>query len=82
MICELADGKPLAVGIRQTLKAIQDGRALKVFLAHDADEALTAQLLQNAKDKKIPAVFVATMQELGRACKIQVPASAAAIIKG
>jgi large subunit ribosomal protein L7A len=82
MINELADGKPMAVGIRQTIKAIEDGRALKVFLAQDADSDLTAQILQAAKDKKIPAVFVATMQELGRACKIQVPASAAAIIKG
>lgn len=70
------------VGIKQTLKAIRDGRANTVFLAMDAEAGLLEPLAQACEEQGIPVTRLATMRELGRMFGIQVPAAAAALTKG
>ncbi len=70
-----------AVGSNQTVKAIQKGRALVVFVAKDADRRVTDPVVRAAQEKGLPVVQEHTGKELGRACGIAVSAAAAAILQ-
>ncbi len=71
----------LVVGAKQFKKALRDRRALKVFLAQNADPAVTAPIAQLCKAENIPCLWVRTMKELGHACGIEVGAAAATAVK-
>jgi len=68
------------VGAKQVKRALNDGRARKLFVAGDADPRVTQPLAQLAVDKGVPVELVPTMRELGSACGIAVGSAAAAII--
>lgn len=71
---------PKVVGVKQTRKAIREGRAALVFLARDADPALTEPLAGACTANGIALDASATMAELGKACGIAVGASVAAVL--
>lgn len=68
------------VGVKQTRRALRDGRVKAVFLAHDADPALTEPLAELAGEKNVPVVWTEHMRDLGRACGIAVGAAVAATV--
>ncbi len=68
------------VGIKQLRKALNSGEAKKVFVAEDADPALTEPLLSECKSLQVPVIFVPSMKQLGAACSISVDAAVAAIL--
>ena len=70
----------IVVGMKQLRKALKNDRALRVFLAENADPALTEPLAAVCKAKGVPCTWVATMADLGRACGIEVGAAAAATV--
>lgn len=70
-----------AVGIKQTLKAVDRGKAEVVFIAKDADEKLVDELKQACLKNSVEIIYADTMQQLGKACSIEVGAAAAAILK-
>lgn len=72
--------RKLVVGVKQLKKALGSGIASQVFLAENADPALTEPLQDLCLQKQIPFAWVATMSDLGRACGIDVGAAAAAVI--
>jgi Ribosomal protein HS6-type (S12/L30/L7a) len=78
MLSELSNAKAVA-GCKQTLRAIRQGSAAKVFLANDVDPSLTGPVAKAAKEAGL-AVEQASMRELGRACGIDLPTAAAAVI--
>lgn len=80
MLQELRNAKRV-VGIKQLRKALRDGTALKVFVADNADERLTAPIKELCEETGVPLVSVPTMAELGEACSIDVGAAVAAIIR-
>ena len=80
MLQELRNAKRV-VGIKQLRKALRDGTALKVFVADNADERLTAPIKELCEETGVPFVSVPTMAELGEACSIDVGAAVAAIIR-
>ena len=69
------------VGAKQTKLAIENGEAVQVFIASDADVKLTEPIAERCRERGIPLVSVVSMRELGRTCGIQVGASAAAMIR-
>lgn len=71
---------PKVVGVKQTRKAVREGRAALVFLAKDADPALTAPLAEACAVNGIALDGSATMAQLGEACGISVGASVAAVL--
>ncbi len=73
--------KEKTVGAKQTLKLIENGQAQVLYVAKDAEERVTAPLLQVAKEKSLEIVFVESMKDLGNACGIKVGAATAAILK-
>lgn len=73
-------GHNVVVGAKQLKKALRDGRAHEVFLAKNADFALTEPIEALCLSKKIHVAWVPTMAELGNACGIDVGAAAAAVV--
>lgn len=80
MLRELKDS-PKVVGVKQLRKAIGRGEIRLVFLAEDADPAITEPLAELAALRELPVRRVGSMKELGRACGIAVGAAAAGLLK-
>ncbi len=79
MLSELKTGSRV-VGAKQAKRAILDGRALRVFLARDADPRITAPLENLCREKNIPIETACTMAELGAACNIAVGSAVAVLL--
>ena len=67
------------VGLKQTVKAIKNGTAKKVYLAEDADDFIKQSVQDVCRDRNIQIIYVSNMKELGDACGIDIGASTAAI---
>ena len=72
--------KKKVVGLKQTRRALTEGLAVTVYVARDADPALTEPLMQCCRTNGVGTVEGWSMKELGRACGIQVGTAAAAIV--
>ena len=68
------------VGVKQSRKAIREGRAKQVYLACDADPAITEPLAESCEACGIPVNCEHTMAQLGQACRITVGASVVALL--
>ena len=79
MLTELKQGSKV-VGVKQTKRAVNDGKAARVFLAEDADPRVTAPVEALCAEKQIPVERVPQMKELGSACGIAVPSAVAALL--
>ena len=75
------NGQPKVVGVKQSRRAIREGRAVQVFLATNADPALTGPLAALCAAEGIPVEQAATMEELGKAAGIQVGAAVVAVLR-
>ena len=73
-------GKQVVVGAKQLKKALLGGRAEYVFLAENADPAVTEPIEDMCSRLQIQIHWVASMADLGRACGIEVGAAAAAVV--
>lgn len=69
------------VGVKQSRRAIREGRAARVFLAADADPAVTAPIAASCAELHIPVEREITMAQLGRACHITVGAAVAVLLR-
>ena len=84
----MAEGNPLAelsgrktvVGAKQLKKALLGGRAQKVFLAENADPAITEPIAVLCQQNNVAYAWVRSMTDLGHACGIDVGAAAAAAV--
>ena len=79
-ISELSAAKK-AVGLNQTKKAVNNGKAIKVFAAKDADEMFLLQIKRLCEGKPVLIDGSMTMAELGSACKIDVGCAVCAVIE-
>ena len=79
MLTELERGSRV-VGAKQVRRALADGRARTIYLAKDADPALTEALAAMAETNSVPVCWTEHMRELGRACGIAVGAAVAASV--
>ncbi len=68
------------VGAKQIRKALTAGSAQQVFLAENADPAITEPLVVLCQHNRVEFAWVRSMTDLGRACGIEVGAAAAAIV--
>ena len=68
------------VGVKQSRRALQDGLARRIYLACDADPAVTRPLAEAAAAAGIPVESGHTMAQLGKACRIAVGAAVVATL--
>ena len=69
----------IIIGTKQTLKAMKNSEISEVFIAIDADQQLTEQVVTLAEELDIPCQRVDSMKKLGKACGIEVGTSTVAI---
>ena len=79
VLAELSDHQ-FIVGTKQLKKALNRGGVLRVFLARDADPAILEPLELLCRRSGTEYTWVERMTDLGRACGIDVGATAAATI--
>ena len=72
--------KKVVVGAKQLRKALNSGRAQQVFLAKNADPAITQPIALICKNLSVRLDWVRSMDDLGHACGIEVGAAAAAVV--
>ena len=79
-VSEMLSGRSFVVGAKQLKKALKIGNAHKVFLACNADPAITEPIAALCQSKCVDFAWVKSMTDLGRACGIDVGAAAAAAV--
>ena len=70
----------VVVGSKQLRKALENGRAKRVWLAENADPALTEPLEALCIRCSVACEWVPSKADLGAACGIEVGAAAAAAV--
>jgi large subunit ribosomal protein L7A len=70
----------MVVGAKQLRKALENGRAKRVYLAGNADPAITEPIESMCQKYHIECAWVPSMLDLGKACGIEVGAAAAAAV--
>lgn len=68
------------IGVKQVMKAVNKGTAKRVFLANDAEERVLKPLYELCKQKQAAVQQDYSMDELGKACMIEVGAAAVAVL--
>ena len=72
--------KHMVVGTKQLKKALLGGRAKRVYLARNADPAITEPLEALCQKFRVCYDWVPSKQDLGKRCGIEVGAAAAAAV--
>ena len=65
------------VGIKQTMRMLEQGQLREVSVAKDSDYFVIRPLIAMADMKRVPVIYVDTRKELGRLCGIKIGAAAA-----
>lgn len=78
---QILDRDHFKIGVKQSSKAITEGRALKVFVAKDAEQHVTRHIIELAEGMNVEIELVDSMRTLGQACRIDVGAATAVITK-
>ncbi len=71
---------PRVVGAKQTRRAVADGRAVRVYLAEDADPNVTGPIEDLCQEQGVEVQKVPAMRALGTTCGIAVGAAVAALV--
>ena len=79
-LTEELTNRKFVVGAKQLKKALKNGAAKKVFLACNADPAITEPIVALCQCNCVDLAWVRSMTDLGHACGIEVGAAAAATV--
>lgn len=71
---------PYKIGTKQTMKAVEQGIAARVYVARDADPRLTDKITDLCRTAGVEVEWVEKMADLGKRCGIDVGAAMAAWI--
>jgi len=80
MLEELKNKNKL-VGLKQSIKALENDMVAKAFVALDADDKIKGPFIESCSSKNIEIEYVDTLMELGNACDINIGAAIAVILK-
>lgn len=79
---EIKNIKTKVIGLKQTLRAMQQDAVKTVYIANDLEEHILRKIVESSREKNIPLLMVGLSQkELGRVCQIEVGAAVVAILK-
>jgi len=68
----LADAGTRVIGTKQTVRALEKGCVSAVYIASDAEEHVIRDVKALCAKNGVPIVMIDTMEELGKACGIDV----------
>ncbi len=75
------DAVSKVVGTKQTLKALKDGKVLKVILAEDTDERIKKEIIVACGQFQVEEKQTKSGRELGKAVGIDRSAAVIALLK-
>lgn len=78
---DLIDSTLRVTGSKQVMRALEQNNLEKAYIAMDADAKLRSTLTEACRANGVAVHTVPTMEELGKACCIEVKAAAAGILK-
>jgi large subunit ribosomal protein L7A len=79
-VLEDLKNKEKTIGIKQTVKAVENGTAKFVYIAKDADDKVVNVLKELCRKNLIEVIYVENMKQLGKACGIDVGAAAVSVL--
>lgn len=68
------------IGTKHASKIVEQGKAVEVFVARDADPRITHKVIALCDKMGVTITYVDSMKQLGKACGIDVKAAVAAIV--
>ena len=71
----------VCVGLKQSKKAVMNGEAKMIYVAHDADRNIKETFEKLCKKAKIEADSSYSLAQLGELCSIDVGAAVVAVLK-
>ncbi len=71
---------PHKVGLKQSEKAIRQGKAILAYLATDADGWVKEALEKACAEGMVPLQMVPSRKELAKVCRVEVPAACAVLL--
>ena len=71
----------LQVGFKQTVRALEEEKAEKVYLSEDCAGHMRSRIEDLCAKTGVQLLYAESMAELGRLCEIEVKASCAVILK-
>lgn len=80
VLCAQISRQTVVVGSKQLRKALNTGKAKQVYLAQNADPAITEPIEALCQLNHVDYTWVRSMTDLGNACGIEVGATAAAVV--
>ena len=66
-----AERSKLQVGYKQAVRALNENKASKVFVAEDCDDHIKDGVSKIAMQSNTPVFFISTMKELGICAKLK-----------
>jgi len=78
---QISSSRHKVVGTKQTIKALEQGEVLQVFIAGDAEGKVIKPVINLCKKTNLEPQYVDTMGQLGKMFGIKVKAATAAILK-
>jgi large subunit ribosomal protein L7A len=78
---KVLQARKIVIGTKQAVKALREGNAQEILVASDAEQRLTAKVVEEALLMEIPIHYVDSMKKLGKTCGIEVGAATVAIIR-
>jgi large subunit ribosomal protein L7A len=79
---DLKTKKKKIIGLKQTLRAIQQNKPCVVYLANDVDEHIMKKVKTASAGKDVKIVITQVgRKELGRICQIDVSAAVVALVQ-
>ena len=80
MLSELKDS-PAFIGLKQSRRALDEGRVAKAFVARDADERVVRTFIADCSAMNVEVEQVESMVKLGHAAGIEIGAAVAVVLK-
>lgn len=69
------------VGLKQSIKVIENGSAHIVYIAQDTDERIMSNVKDLCAKHDVSIIYAESMKALGKACGIDVDAAIVCILK-
>jgi large subunit ribosomal protein L7A len=69
------------IGLAQSIRAIEEGKADRIFLAADADEAIIEKVQKACTEANVPVEMVSSKKQLGKESGIEVAAAVVCQLK-
>ncbi len=78
---KVTQAENVVIGTKQTIKALEQGNAIEVIIANDADARVVNKVQLLAQKKGVPITTVDSMKKLGKVCGIDVGAATVTLTK-